>query len=249
MTSLSILPSHLQTSQTAQGLPDWLQTSRPPCKQSRCVGRASFLQAEGESCILLLLLPVRGNPKTPWGPCLTHQHCTSPAHGVLPKLFQLLGCPTGRGEIATQLPRQRGRWEPLCPSKPTTVGCSHTRPADWYYISICPGKGHQASPGLWGERDTWVPESRGWVMELTWMKAAIRSTMRQTRWPGFKANDCRWEVRKARKAEGAAQQEVTWHRAVTQAKLRVHSVVGRRDAHPGSTTALWESRCRAYNSL
>lgn len=46
----------------------------------------------------------------------------------------------------------------------------------------------------------WVPESRVGVMELTWMKTPVRSTMRQMDWQGFKANDCSWEVRKA---EGA----------------------------------------------
>lgn len=45
--------------------------------------------------------------------------------------------------------------------------------------------------------------------------------MRQTRWPGFKANFC--QLREGRRAEGAAQQGVTWHCA----ELLVHKVLGR----------------------
>lgn len=44
--------------------------------------------------------------------------------------------------------------------------------------------------------------------------------MRQTRWPGFKANFC--QLREVRRAQGAAQQGVAWHCA----ELLVHRVLG-----------------------
>lgn len=62
-----------------------------------------------------------------------------------------------------------------------------THQTNWMVlISVCPGKDHQAPLGLWGEQDTWVPESRGGVMGLTRMKAAIKSTMRQAPGQGSK---------------------------------------------------------------
>lgn len=134
------------------------------------------------------------------------------------------------------MPRCRDRWA-LASHTPWVT---HTCPTDWYLSQFAQEK---ATKHPWGHGVWMSPRTQGQGDGAHWDESSNQVSMRQTRWPGFKANFC--QLRGVRRAEGAAQQGVTWHCA----QLLVHGVLGRPVLPLGPTTARWESQCRAYSSL
>lgn len=103
--------------------------------------------------------------------------------------------PPGRGQSAMQLPRCRGRWAPL-PWQASHSG-SHT-PAQLtaIYLSL-PRQKPPSVPGAvgcGGHESQNTGEGDG----APWDESSNQVSMRQTHWPGFKANFCnRGRLRRA----------------------------------------------------
>lgn len=95
--------------------------------------------------------------------------------------------PPGRGHSAMQLPRCRGRWAPL-PWQASHSG-SHTPAQLTAIYHSLPRQKPPSTPGAvgcGGHESQNTGEGDG----APWDESSNQVSMRQTRWPGFKANFC-----------------------------------------------------------